>query len=119
MATDVLLIVALALGPALLHIFVIKIFWRRVTTALHHARVVSPLNTVVRVAYFGPDAQAVTRLLDRSTRLDPEEIDALVETGQGRLPLPMSRPAALQLVQELQRLGAVAAVEPRGGNSQF
>jgi hypothetical protein len=116
MATDVLIIVALALGPALLHIFAIKIFWRRVTTALHHAGHVSPFNTVVCVAHVGPEAQAVTRLLDRSTRLDLEEIDALVETGQGRLPLPMSRSAAQQLVQELQRLGAVAAVEPRGGN---
>ena len=118
MATDVLFIVALAIGPALLHIFVISIFWRRVTTTLHHASDVRPLNTVVRVAHVGPDARAVTCLLDRATRLDLDEIDAVVETGQGRLPLPMSRSAALQLVQELQRLGAVAEVEPRTGNRE-
>jgi hypothetical protein len=112
MAADILMILVLALVPALLHVCLIFIFWRRVVTALQSARDKPPFNTVVVIANLGPDPRAVTRLLDRATRLDLKEIDAFIDAGSGCLPLPMSRPAALHLVQELRKLGAVADLEP-------
>ncbi len=112
MATDILMILVLALAPALLHIFLISIFWKRVATALQRAGDVPPFNTAVVVANLGPNPRAVTRLLERATRLDLGEIDAFIDAGGGHLPLPMSRSAALRLVQELRKLGAVADLEP-------
>ncbi len=112
MATDILMILGLALAPVLLHIFLIIIFWKRVATALQHANDVPPFNTAVIVAHLGPNPRAVTRLLERATRLDLGEIDAFIDAGGGRLPLPMSRSAALRLVQELRKLGAAADLEP-------
>lgn len=112
MATQILMIIVLALVPAFLHMFLILIFWRRVTTALQRAHDVPPFNTTVIVADLGPNPRAVTRLLERATRLDLGEIDAFIDLGGGRLPLPMSRSAALRLMQELRKLGAATDLEP-------
>jgi hypothetical protein len=111
MVMDILLILSLALVPALLHICLITIFLRRVATALQRSADTPPFNTVVVVTSLGPNLRAVTRLLERATRLDLEEIDDFVAVGSGRLPLPMSQPAAWQLVQRLRNVGASAELE--------
>lgn len=113
MAGDVLWIALLALGPAVLQVMAISVYLRRMAQALRRADDRPPFTTMVEIVEFGGQPRAVTRLLERRTRLDLEEIDALVARCGGLLPLPMSRSAALRLVRELQALGAGATTYPR------
>ena len=106
------LIVVLALGPMILQIMAINIFWRRMVAALARADDHPPFDTHIMLADIGENRRAVVRLLERRTRLDLSEIDALAERGSGHLPLPMSRPAAWRLVHALQQAGAHAELEP-------
>ncbi len=112
MEATVLLIVVLAAGPVVLQIMAINIFWQRMVAALQRADDQPPFDTCVAINDLGPEHRAVVRLLERRTRLDLAEIDAVASRGGGRLPLPMSRPAAWRLVHALRQLGAHAELEP-------
>ncbi len=104
------LILLLALVPTLLQLFAINLYCQRMAKVVRRAADKPPYTTAVEIAELGPEPQAVARLLDRATRLDPDEIDGLIDARGGRLPLPMSRPAAMSLLRDLRNLGAVADV---------
>lgn len=108
---DVVLILLLVLVPMILQLMAISVYSERMARAIRRAADRPPYTTAVTIATLGPQPQAVARLLDRATRLDTSEVDALIDAGGGRIPLLMSRPAALRLVHELQQLGAGSAVE--------
>ncbi|HEX6291034.1 MAG TPA: hypothetical protein VFZ66_17745 [Herpetosiphonaceae bacterium] len=91
--------------------------WHRLTARLHRSADTPPFNTVLTIESVGQQPVAVTRLLERMTRLDVGEIDRLARRG-GRLPLPMSRPAALRLAQELRRVGAEVQIADRETRQQ-
>lgn len=113
MASDVLWIALLALGPALLQVMAINVYLARMAQALRRADDRPPFTTIVELVDLGAQPRAVTRLLERRTRLDVDEIDRLIARRGGRLPLPMSHHAALRLVRDLQALGASATTHPR------
>lgn len=113
MDAAIVLILLLALVPLFLQIFALNIFWQRYTKSLGRSADRPPFTTVVTIHAVGADLHATTRLLERRTRLDTTEIDALVARGGGRLPLPMSRPAANRLAQELRQLGASVELSSR------
>ena len=113
MPETVILILLLMLVPLILQLFVFTTYWHRVAGILHRAADKPPFNTWLTIEAIGEEPRAVTRLLERRTRLDMIEIDTIVMAGGGRLPLPMSRPAALRLAQELRQLGAEASITER------
>jgi hypothetical protein len=108
-----IVLLLIALVPLVVQCFAITTSWHRMVALLQCAADKPPFNTLVTIETIGPDAAAVTRLLERRTRLDIAEIDRLVRSRGGRLPLPMSRPAALRLVHELRHLGAEARIAER------
>lgn len=108
------LIIVLALGPMVLQIMAINIFWQRMVAALARADDHPPFDTYVTLTKIGANTRAVVRLLERRTRLDLSEIDALAARGSGQLALPMSRAAAWRLMQALREAGAHAELTPRG-----
>lgn len=112
MEGTMLLIMILAVAPIVLQIMAINIFWQRMTRALERADDQPPFDTCVVINDLGLQRRAVVRLLERRTRLDLAEIDAIAGRGGGRLPLPMSYAAAWRLVHALQQLGARAELEP-------
>jgi hypothetical protein len=113
MEGTILLILVLTLGPMVLQIMAINIFWQRMTAALQRADDHPPFDTCIIINDIGPDRRGVVRLLERRTRLDLSEIDALAARGHGRLPLPMSRAAAWRLMHALRQLDAHVELEPR------
>lgn len=114
MAGDVVLIMLLALGPAVLQLMAISVYLERMGAALRRAGDQPPFTTLVEVIDIGSQTRSVARVLERRTRLDLAEIDAIVEQSGGMLPLPMSRGAAAQLVGELRAVGATALIHARG-----
>ncbi len=114
MAGDVLVIILLTLGPAVLQLMAISVYLERMGAALRRAGDQPPFTTLVEVIDIGSQARSVTRVLERRTRLDLAEIDAIVEHAGGTLPLPMSRGAATRLVGELRAAGATATIHARG-----
>jgi len=109
----ILLILLLSIAPVVLQIMALNIFWQRMAAALRRADDHPPFDTCLTINDLGSDRRAVVRLLERRTRLDLNEIDALAARGRGRLPLPMSRAAAWRLMQALRQAGAHAELEPR------
>ena len=109
MGWEILLLVLLVLVPAVLQLMAISVYTERLARSIRRASDRPPYTTEVELLELGPHPRAVSRLLDRATRLDTDEIDALVGRGGGSLPLRMSRSAALRLATELQQLGARAA----------
>jgi hypothetical protein len=113
MAGEVLLIAALALGPMVVQLMAISVYMERMGRALQRAGDRPPFTTIVELIDPGPQTRAVTRLLERRTRLDLDEIDALIDRRGGSLPLAMSRGAAYRLVGELRAAGALATTHER------
>ena len=113
MAEIIIVILLVTLVPLIIQCFAITTSWHRMVGLLQHAADRPPFNTVVTIEAIGPEPVAVTRLLERMTRLDTAEIDGLVRARGGRLPLPMSRPAALRLAHELRQLGAEVQIAER------
>lgn len=111
MRWDIVLIVLLVVVPAVLQMMAISVYTDRLARAIRRSADKPPFTTLVEIREVGPQPRAVARLLDRATRLDTDEIDALIGRRAGALPLPMSRPVALRLATELQQLGA--SVETR------
>lgn len=108
----ILIIVVLALIPAILQLMAISVFAERMGRRLHNSADPPPYTTAVTMRRIGPAPQRVARVLDRATRLDTDEIDGVIEAGGGRLPLLMSARRARQLVMELRQLGADVITEP-------
>lgn len=113
MTGTMILIFLLVLIPVVVQFFVLTFYWHRMAAMLQRAADKPPFNTTVMIETIGPERAAVTRVLERLTRLDTAEIDRVVRAGGGRLPLPMSRPAALRLAQELRRVGAETSLADR------
>lgn len=113
MTGTMILIFLLVLIPVVVQFFVLTFYWHRMAAMLQRAADKPPFNTAVTIETIGPERAAVTRVLERLTRLDTAEIDRVVRVGGGRLPLPMSRPAALRLAQELRRVGAETSLTDR------
>ncbi len=109
-----LLIIVLTVLPLVLQLMAISVFSERMARALRRAADQPPFTTAVLIAELGPEPKAVARLLDRATRLDLDEVDAVIDMRGGRLPLRMSPPAAQRLVRELRTLGATAETEYAG-----
>ena len=108
----IMIIVVLALIPAILQLMAISMFTERMGRSLHNSADPPPYTTAVTIRHIGPTPQRVARVLDRVTRLDVDEIDGVIEAGGGRLPLLMSARRARQLVTELRQLGADVVSEP-------
>jgi hypothetical protein len=108
MGWDMVLLLLLVLVPAVLQLMAITMYTDRLARSIRRAADKPPFTTVVEIVDLGPQPRSVTRLLDRATRLDADEIDRVIRHRGGDLPLPMSRPAALRLAAELRQLGAVA-----------
>src|SRR3712207_3330247 len=85
MLETIILIFLLMLVPLILQLFVITTYWHRVAGMLHRAADRPPFNTWLTLESIGPEPGAVTRLLERKTRLDIVEIDNVVLAGGGRL----------------------------------
>ncbi len=118
MIFDIVFIVVLVLAPMVLQLMAISVYTERLARSIQRSADKPPFTTVVEIVDVGPEPYAVSRLLDRATRLDQDEVDFVISQRSGRLPLPMSRPVALRLVSELRRLGAVAdtcSVSPKAG----
>jgi hypothetical protein len=113
MTETMILILLLVLVPVVVQFFALTFYWHRMAAMLQRSADRPPFNTLLTIEAIGTEQAAVTRLLERLTRLDTAEIDRLVRAGGGRLPLPMSRPAALRLLQELRRVGAEASIADR------
>lgn len=105
---DVIVILMLVLIPFILQLMAISVYSDRLGRAIRRSADRPPFTAAVVLSQLGPEPRAVARLLDRATRLDPAEVDSLIEARGGRLPLLMSRTAAQRLVQELAQLGAAA-----------
>lgn len=105
---DVTVILMLVLIPFILQLMAISVYSDRLGRAVRRSADQPPFTSAVVIAQLGPEPRAVARLLDRATRLDPGEVDSLIDARGGRLPLLMSRSAAQRLVQELRQLGATA-----------
>lgn len=105
---DVVVILLLVLIPFILQLMAISVYTDRLSRAIRRSGDRPPFTSAVVITQLGPEPRAVARLLDRATRLDPGEVDSLIDAHGGRLPLLMSRPAAQRLVQELTQLGAAA-----------
>jgi hypothetical protein len=118
MVETMFLIMLLVLVPMVVQLFAITFYWHRMAAMLQRAADRPPFNTALTIASVGPEPKLVTRLLERMTRLDTAEIDRLVRAQGGRLPLPMSRPAALRLAQELRRAGADVQLAERDTPAQ-
>jgi hypothetical protein len=113
MTYDVVLILLIAVVPIVLQVMALNIFVQRMGRALRKAGDRPPFTTEVKISALGPHSRAITKLLDRATRLDADEIDAVIAARGGTLPLPMSHRAAHQLVRELRQLGAQAEAHYR------
>lgn len=111
MRIDALIIIILSLIPVVIQLWALNLYMDRMGRALRRADDRPPFTTAVQILDLGPEPRAVARLLDRATRLDLHEVDQVIDRRGGRLPLPMSRPAALRLVRDLQQLGATAQAE--------
>lgn len=118
MKAQVLLILVLVLVPTVLQLMAISVYTERLSRSLRRASDRPPFTTEVEILSVGSEPRAVARLLDRATRLDDDEVDAVIAREGGQLPLPMSRPAALRLAQELRQLGAVVETRYRGEQRQ-
>jgi len=108
---EALLIIALAVVPLVLQLMAISVYSERMARAIRRAADQPPYTTAVVIAELGPEPKAVARLLDRTTRLDIDEVDRLIDMRGGRLPLLMSLPSAQRLVRELRTLGATAEAQ--------
>lgn len=113
MTETMIFILLLVLVPVVVQLFALTFYWHRMAAMLQRAADKPPFNTTLTIETIGPEPTAATRVLERLTRLDTAEIDRVVRRGGGRLPLPMSRPAALRLAQELRRVGAEASLADR------
>lgn len=113
MAIEVVIICVLALIPVVLQLMALNVFMQRMGRALRRAGDQPPFTTSVEISELGPEPRAIMRLLDRATRLDTAEIDALIDARGGMVPLPMSPGAAQRLVRELRQLGAQAETHLR------
>lgn len=113
MVEKMILILLLVFVPVVVQLFAITFYWHRMAAMLQRAADKPPFNTLLTIQAIGPEPAVVTRLLERMTRLDTAEIDRLVRARGGRLPLPMSRPAALRLTHELRRVGAEVQLADR------
>ena len=118
MVETIFLIMLPVLALMVLQVFAITFFWHRMVALLQRAADRPPFNTMLTIESIGPETRLVTRLLERKTRLDTAEIDRLVRAQGGRLPLPMSRSAALHLAQELRGLGADVQLAERDTHAQ-
>lgn len=105
---DVIVILLLVLIPFILQLMAISVYTDRLARAVRRSADRPPFTSAVVITELGPEPRKIARLLDRATRLDPGEVDSLIEASGGRLPLLMSRSAAQRLVHELTRLGAAA-----------
>lgn len=105
---DVMLIIVVALVPVVLQLIAISMYSDRMARALRRAADTPPYTTAVVIHALGPAPRSVVHVLDRATRLDAAEVDELIETRGGRIPLLMSRPAAQRLVRDLRGVGADA-----------
>jgi hypothetical protein len=105
---DVIFILMLVLIPFILQLMAISVYTERLGRAVRRSADRPPFTSAVVISELGPEPRAVARLLDRATRLDPAEVDQLIDSQGGQLPLLMSHPAAQRLVQELRQLGAAA-----------
>ena len=106
-----IILMLLVVVPLVLQLFAINVYAMRLAQALRRSAHALPCTTSIVISALGPQPQAVAALLDRTTRLDPDEIDSMIAAAGGQLPLPMSRAAAYRLVQALRQLGAVVAMQ--------
>lgn len=109
-----MLIIVLTVVPLVLQLMAISVYSERMARAIRRAADQPPYTTAVVIAALGPEPKAVARLLDRATRLDVDEVDGVIDTRGGRLPLLMSLPTAQRLVRDLRQLGATAEAEYAG-----
>ncbi len=110
MMSDMLLIILLVLVPTVVQLMAISVYTERLARAIRRTADQPPFTTTITIVELGFKPRSIARLLDRATRLDGDEIDALLANGGGQLPLPMSQTAGLRLVQELRQLGAIVEV---------
>jgi hypothetical protein len=103
------LVVVLAIIPAIGQMIALVLFWRRLVRWLQTQ---PPRTTAVVVRVWGREYTAMARTLAQHTRLDVDEIDELIEQARpGVLPLLLSHRRAHLLAAEMRRLGAEVDLE--------